>query len=100
MAGPVSVYACVSGGAGKLSVAVCALTLVFVKDYLADTDVVGSDLHIFILLDVFEGLFEGEYHRGTILALSSAPDARILVSFLLLVTFTTISLSLAFSPTT
>ena len=44
----------------------------------------GVDLHIFILLDVFEGLFEGEYHRGTILALSSAPDARILVSFLLL----------------
>lgn len=79
---------------------ICPLPLYFIENYLAQAQMIGGHLHILILFYIFKRLLKAEYYRRMIRALSSAPDARMLVNFFDLVTLTTISLSLAFSPTT
>lgn len=43
---------------GTASGAAGALALVLVEYYLAESEMVGCDLYVFIFLDVFECLFE------------------------------------------
>ena len=67
------------------------LRSVSVQQDLAQAHGVRSDFHVFVLLDVFEGLFEREYLGGAIEVFSSDPEARMFVSCLALVTFTVMS---------
>ncbi len=68
------------------------LRSVFVQQDLAQAHGVRSDFHVFVLLDVFEGLFEREYlWAGRSRFFSSDPEARMFVSCLALVTFTVMS---------
>ena len=58
-----------STDASSIVGAIGALALVLVEYYLTQTKMIGSHLHIFIFLYVFQSLFKRENHRGNDLGL-------------------------------
>ena len=83
----------------EVSVAVGAFAFRVVKDNLAHAHALGRYFHVFVFTDIFQGFFQREDGGRHDAGLLSEPEARMLVSCLLLVTFTTKSFSWMCSPT-
>ena len=84
----------------KTTVSYLALFARVPLESFSNPNISWSYLNIFICLNILNASSKVNCKAGAILALSSAPEDLILVSFLVFVIFTTKSLALECSPTT